>query len=1123
MKKFFALVLILFPIYLNAQLIINEIMSNNVSAVMDDTYNYSMWVEVYNSGTSSVNIYNYYFSDDMGNLMKWRPSSKTINAKEYHILWFERNNLAASHSNFKLAPEGGVLYLSNSSGVVIDQVAYPAQFRNVSYGRETDGSNKWVFFEGFTPGKSNNNKKTASIVCEKPVFTLGGGFYSSNQSTGFSTPVTGDTIYYTTNGSEPTRSHTRYTAGQTISISKTSFIRARTFSKDKLPSEIATATYFIKERNFDLPVVSIVTEQKNLTDNTIGIYVKGTNGITGNGMNEPANWNRAWDRPTNIELFDTSGQTCLNQELDICISGGWSRMNSQKSLQVHPRKKFGDNKLQYDIFSESKPDHKYKSIQFRNSGNDFNYSMMRDGFMHTLVSNRTNIDYSAFKPAVCFMNGEYYGIQNLQERSNADYVYSNYGLPDEEIILIDVYESANNSVFRELSNYVRNNDVTKANIYDQVCNMMDIDNFLDYYIAQIYWNNTDWPHNNMKMWKKLNGGKWRWILYDTDFGFSLYDTGYNNNTLTYAIDKGDSPPSVILKRLLLNDTFKNKFIDRFCVHLSSTFETKRVNLIMDSIANMISKEMVYHKAKWGGNNFNNEITRMKTFSSQRPNIMLGFISSYFLGSATVRTIDICSNIDNASYIFNGENIIDNKISLKSFRNRKITLEPGNKIKGYSFKHWEMQSSKNETVFSMNEVWKYWDKYGIPAVNWNTSDYDDSSWESGPAQFGYGSKGEVTVLGYGPNPNDKYPTSYFRKTFTINDIESTDNFEVTIFVDDGAAVYINGTEIGRYNLYAGALTFHTYTIDVNNGEYASFSVPKKLLKEGENLIAVEVHQCNAATSDLIFNADMTYSASEVNQIIEDPVLTATLTDNLNIKAVFVEDDITDPDEYAEVYINEIVSSNNIYKDEFGFKSDYLELYNAGEEDVNIAGWYISDKRINLTSYQFPTTDSVKTTIPAKGRIIVWADNLPGLGALHVNFGLSKDGETVFLSRRDIWDEIRIMDMVTFPALEKNMSYSRLPDGSDNWVIQPPTFNLPNDYVALTNNIESEFFKVYPTVVTDFIIIEQALDKEVKIFDLTGKIMINTVCRSDKETIQLGGLQKGVYIVMVGEMVAKIVKQ
>ena len=155
-------------------------------------------------------------------------------------------------------------------------------------------------------------------------------------------------------------------------------LRAITVSKNKLSSEIATQTYFINERNFNLPVVSIVTTPANLTNNLIGIYVQGTNGITGNGMDTPANWNMDWDRPANFELYDKNRQQQLNQELDIAIAGGWTRKNGQKSLKIQPKKKFGNNRLLYDFFEATKPGNKYKDILLRNSGNDFYYSMMRD-------------------------------------------------------------------------------------------------------------------------------------------------------------------------------------------------------------------------------------------------------------------------------------------------------------------------------------------------------------------------------------------------------------------------------------------------------------------------------------------------------------------------------------------------------------------------------------------------------------------------------------------------------------------------------------------------------------------------------------------------------------------------
>ncbi|MCD7972540.1 MAG: hypothetical protein LUG18_07710 [Candidatus Azobacteroides sp.] len=154
-------------------------MPKNVSAVMDDSFNYSMWVEVYNSSSDIYDIEDFYFTDNPEEPTKWKPFSQQIAPFGYGILWFERDEITG-HANFKLSPEGGSLYLMNNKKEIIDQITYPAQFRNVSYGRKTDGGNEWVFFSEYSPGKSNNNKRFAKESCEKPIFELPGGFYTGN-------------------------------------------------------------------------------------------------------------------------------------------------------------------------------------------------------------------------------------------------------------------------------------------------------------------------------------------------------------------------------------------------------------------------------------------------------------------------------------------------------------------------------------------------------------------------------------------------------------------------------------------------------------------------------------------------------------------------------------------------------------------------------------------------------------------------------------------------------------------------------------------------------------------------------------------------------------------------------
>lgn len=1130
MKKTISIFLLFIPFLAFSQLKINEIMTNNVSAIMDDTYNYSMWVELYNpSTTTTYNQSACYFTDNLSEPRKWNPSYKLIGPKSYSLMWFEQPD-KAGHANFRLKPEGGILYLLNASAQILDSVAYPAQYRNISYGRKTDGDNEWVFFEQFSAGLPNDNKTYATEQCADPVYKLPAGFYTGTKNVSFENPAPGDTIYYSRNGDEPTRKSSKYTPGYVITISNTGIFRARTFSAGKLPSNIVTATYFMNERNFKLPVVSIVTEQKNLTDNTIGIYVEGTNGITGNGMNTPANWNQDWWRPANFELYDTTLTSRLNQELDIQIAGGWTRMNKQKSLKINPRNKFGDNMLRYDIFAATKPNMKYRSIMLRNSGNDFDHSMMRDGFMQSIVMKRMSLDYVAYEPAVCFMNGIYYGIQNLRERTDDDYIYSNYGYEEDEIVLVESAEMDSDPEFKKLTNYVTNNDISSKAVYDNVCTMMDMDNFMDYFMTEIYLRNTDWPHNNIKAWKKKDGGKWRWILYDTDFGYNLWSNDHTHNTLTWALGEqsGSNPANalwstILLRRLVLNDTFRKSFIDRFCIHMSSTFEATRANAILDSLAAKIETEIVYHKNKWGSaRTLANDVNTMKGFSANRPNSMMNFIGSRFLSNPGTAEIQIGSNNPKATYTFNSETIRDAQIKLKYFKNQTYSIK-ANEVAGYKFKHWLLSAGTGTaTLIANNESWKYWDGNATPNVSWFGKTYADTNWKSGNAPLGYGNLGHSTTIGYGTDANNKYITAYFRKTVNISGLASKDNFVISTYVDDGAVVYVNGTEVGRVNMPAGTIAFNTVSTTYNNGVTGTFNVPKNLLTEGENIIAVEVHQTNATSSDLIFNLQMTCSTALNEQTITSAVYSGTLNSSFTLQAVYEQTVFEDPDKDLKVYINEVVATNNVIQDENGETDDYIEIYNGSDREVNIGGWYISDTPYNPVFIQIPANQPALTTIPAKGYLVLWADDQPEQGALHLNFKLSKDGEKLVLSRYNYQNDLVLVDSVSVPALTQNLSYSRVPDGSSVWTIKSMTCNYSNSFGADVPSWTEPEIKVYPGMVSDMIVVENALGENIEIYDLSGHKVFSKRSESTREIIPAGQLQKGIYILKAGSYKTKIVK-
>ncbi|MDL2242060.1 T9SS type A sorting domain-containing protein, partial [Bacteroidales bacterium OttesenSCG-928-L03] len=233
-------------------------------------------------------------------------------------------------------------------------------------------------------------------------------------------------------------------------------------------------------------------------------------------------------------------------------------------------------------------------------------------------------------------------------------------------------------------------------------------------------------------------------------------------------------------------------------------------------------------------------------------------------------------------------IQDDRILLKSFLNRDIKIE-AKAIPGYDFKQWEVYDTKSNTdLVVYKENWKYYDGNQVPGNNWTQASFNDNSWKTGNAPLGYGGLGHTTTISYGSNANNKYTTAYFRKKVTITNLSTKDDFEVTVLADDGAVVYVNGQEVGRLNMPPGTISHSTFSTTYNNGAYGTFTVPKNILKEGVNQLAVEVHQVDLKSSDLIMDLKMTCagaSQSNPGEVHTNPVYSGILSSNMTLRAIY----------------------------------------------------------------------------------------------------------------------------------------------------------------------------------------------------------------------------------------------
>ena len=503
------------------------------------------------------------------------------------------------HTNFRLSGAGEFIGICDRSGTVVDTLIFREQIRDVSYGRQPDGEDHWRYFAEPTPG-TPNNMVGFTQPAEPPIFSHDAGFYDDAVPLALTPSSPHAHIHYTLDGSDPTESSAEYSAP--IVIDTTTVVRVRTFGQSLLPSPITTRTYLIGE-SFSLPVVSLATDPPNLWDGETGIYTLGDDYDP--AFPQEANFYQDWERPVHIEYFESDGSPGFHLDAGVKIHGNITRTYGQKSLRIHCRARYGAEKIAYRIFDD-KPIDEFKTLILRNSGNDWKSTLFRDALLHNLAMD-TDVDRTAYKPAIVFLNGVFWGIHNIRERQDKHYFQSNRGVDPEQVEILENWGSViegDAAHYAAMMEYIRKHPLRIQENFERVQTLMDTDNFIDYCVFQIYCANTDWPANNVKHWRpRTPDGRWKWALSDTDFGFGLYVPA-DHNTLAFATatdgPSWPNPPwaTFLLRKLLENESFRTDFINRFADHMNSTLLSERVNSMIGRMRDAVSPYMPRHIRRW---------------------------------------------------------------------------------------------------------------------------------------------------------------------------------------------------------------------------------------------------------------------------------------------------------------------------------------------------------------------------------------------------------------------------------------------------------------------------------------------------------------------------------------------
>lgn len=1058
---------------LPTNLVVNEIQASNIDMYRDPSFNYGSWIELYNPGSSAVPLAGLYVSDDTENLKKYQLPSTIgiVPARGYKVLWFDHHGIwnAGEHNqiDFKLDYDGGTIILSNGTQAYVQQ-DYPQAISRTSYARTTDGGSTWGVTASPTPGASNTASVFSSQQLAAPVVDKDAQIFAGTLQVCVNIPE-GATLRYTTDGSTPTLSNGETSATGIFSINETTVCRFRLFKDGMIPSQVVTRSYLYNDKDFQLPIISVVGSYEDLYSNDYGVFVKGSkNGRPGAGQTSNCNWNMDWDRPVNFEYIapETEGgeyTMMLNQEVDLARCGGWSRAWTPYSFKLKATKTYyGLNSLDCAFFP-NKPFNKNKTLQIRNGGND-NYARFKDPALQQIVlRSGLYVDGQEWVPVLHYINGKFMGVINMREPNNKHFAYANYGIDTDEM---DQFEMSPDSGYIQMEGtrdafdrwYELSETAYDEASYEEICKLVDIDEYVNYLAVQFYLGGNDFPQNNVKGFRDRNDGRFHFVLFDLDAAFGSSDPFYDFTHKTmYTFDQlhgkfydGTSIEGkritkeiefvTIFINMLQNEDFKKKFVDHFCVISGSVFEPTRCQEIISEMANRMASSMSISNGYGTSNPWGTANDLIGQLSSNRINNMVSKMASYVNPGTARQIVRLSSNVEGAGIMVNDMEVPTGKLNGYLYSPVKLkALAPS----GYRFLGWTSNVAtdvESTSLIKMGDAWNYFDGGSLDGQSWTSTNYN-AKWGSGNTPIGYGKNQATTTEGY-------LPTYYFRKTVDLASAPSSKaSFTLNYTIDDGCIVYVNGQEVGRYNMPSGSVYYNTFASSYapNNPDTGTMSIDASYFKKGTNVIAVEVHNNSSTSSDILWDAELTMEESVTTTseyYSEDPEIDLPYKATVTLVAMYEE--IPDEEMMAAgttpVKINEVSAANTIYVNEYFKKNDWIELYNTTSEPIDVAGMYISDNANKPTKYQIPASDiSVNTIIPPHGYLVIWADKLEAKSQLHTTFKLDADGGCVLLTSADQkWS-----DKLSYPAHTGDKSVGLYPDGgTEVYVMTTPTINDKN---------------------------------------------------------------------------------